>query len=44
MNAMVPKQGKTSVAEVMILEHSVQKSLFFFPGLLDVPAVMMKGT
>lgn len=31
---------KEAVAEVMILEHSIKKELFFFPGLRDVP---MKG-
>ncbi|CAC5377449.1 unnamed protein product [Mytilus coruscus] len=41
-SAMVPDHGKKAVAEVMILEHSVEKHLFFFPGLLDVPAVIMK--
>ncbi|XP_063409321.1 uncharacterized protein LOC134692741 [Mytilus trossulus] len=41
-NAVVPDQGKKAVAEVMILEQSVQKDLFFFPGLLDVPPVAKK--
>ncbi|CAG2237261.1 unnamed protein product [Mytilus edulis] len=28
---------KEAVAEVMILEYSIKKELFFFPGLIDVP-------
>ncbi|XP_052082644.1 uncharacterized protein LOC127720207 isoform X2 [Mytilus californianus] len=41
ITAMVPVNGtsavKEHVAEVMILEHSIEKELFFFPGLIDVP-------
>lgn len=43
-SAMVPGQKKNPVAEVMILEHSNKKGVFFFPGLKDIPEVQMKGT
>ncbi|CAC5407345.1 unnamed protein product [Mytilus coruscus] len=39
-NAMVPIEGKQPVAEVMILEHSDEKDLFFYPGLKEVPMIV----
>ncbi|XP_076085580.1 caspase-2-like isoform X2 [Mytilus galloprovincialis] len=35
-SAVVPGKGKQDVANVMILEHSKQKELFFFPGLTGI--------
>ncbi|XP_076087104.1 uncharacterized protein LOC143057634 isoform X3 [Mytilus galloprovincialis] len=40
-SAMVPGKGQQSVAEVLILEHSDDKDLFFFPGLIDIPEVQL---
>lgn len=40
---MVAEQTKHHVAEVMILEQCEKKELFFFPGLLNKPAIHMKG-
>lgn len=40
---MVPGKGQQSVAEVLILEHSDDKDLFFFPGLIDIPEVQLPG-
>ncbi|CAC5377447.1 unnamed protein product [Mytilus coruscus] len=35
-SALVPDKGKQDVANVIILEHSEEKDLFFFPGLTGI--------
>ncbi|XP_076086015.1 caspase-2-like isoform X2 [Mytilus galloprovincialis] len=39
-SANMPKKGKQAVAEVMVLEHSDDKDLFFYPGLKDLPMIV----
>ncbi|XP_071145567.1 caspase-2-like [Mytilus edulis] len=39
-SANMPKKGKQAVAEVMVLEHSDDKDLFFYPGLKDLPLIV----
>ena len=34
---------KTHVAEAVVLEFSMDKKLFLFPGQTDIPVITMKG-
>ena len=34
---------KTHVAKAVVLEYSMEKELFLFPGQTDIPVITMKG-